>query len=124
MSVDRRGCAGLPRNVAEERKAETLVGQVRHVVLGRQLAETLRAAYGEAGSPGRGTANRVVAWATRRSLELGQSRAAWGRFWQQLRRGRVWHPALYWDGLRGSILLGRDVATAGWLFLVNLTLET
>ncbi|MCC6442216.1 MAG: radical SAM protein [Armatimonadetes bacterium] len=90
----------------------------------RGLGDSLSAVKSQQAQRGRQLLARRVAWFTRCSLSLGQSRAVWGRFWKELRQGKVWHPRLYLDGIHGSIVTGLELVTLGWLFLMNFALET
>jgi len=67
---------------------------------------------------------RVVAFFTYLHLRMGQSRAVWQDAWQLLKRGKVWHPRLYLNGIYGAFLSASELLTRGWLFLMNLVLET
>jgi hypothetical protein len=65
-----------------------------------------------------------VAFFTYLHLRMGQSREAWQDAWQLLKRGKVWHPRLYLSSIYGTMLGASELMTRGWLFLMNLVLET
>ncbi len=67
---------------------------------------------------------KVVAFLTYLHLRMGQSRAVWQDAWQLLKRGKLWHPRLYLDGIYGAFLSVSELLTRGWLFLMNFALET
>lgn len=67
---------------------------------------------------------RAVAFVTYLNLRLGESRKAWQDAFQLLKKGKLWHPRLYLKGVYGALLGTLELLTRGWLFLMNLTLET
>lgn len=67
---------------------------------------------------------RAVAFVTYLNLRLGESRKAWQDAFQLLKKGKLWHPRLYLKGVYGAFLGTLELLTRGWLFLMNLTLET
>lgn len=67
---------------------------------------------------------RAVAFFTYLHLRMGQSREAWQDAWHLLKRGKLWHPRLYLSSIYGTMLGVSELMTRGWLFLMNLVLET